>query len=83
VDFALAHNLVTGTTLYIKTSIREPGRPPMEIPSTRYILIDAKHRSNLLDVRAFRGANVDSDHYLTASKIPARIASSSRLQKVA
>jgi hypothetical protein len=45
-----------------------------------HTLIDARHRSNLLDVRAFRGANVDSDHYLTGSKIRARI-SRSRLEK--
>jgi hypothetical protein len=44
------------------------------------LLIDARHRSNLLDVREFGGANVDSDHYLIGSKIQARIARS-RLEK--
>jgi hypothetical protein len=38
VDFALAHDLVIGGTLYIKRYIREPGRPPMEMPSTRWII---------------------------------------------
>jgi len=38
VDFSLAHNLVIGGTLYIKRSIRELGRPPMEMPSTRWII---------------------------------------------
>jgi hypothetical protein len=43
-------------------------------------VIDARHRSNLLDVRVFRGANVDSNHYLIGSKIRARIARS-KLEK--
>jgi hypothetical protein len=40
-----------------------------------HILIEARHRSDLLDVRAFRGANVDTDHYLIGSRIRARIVS--------
>jgi hypothetical protein len=39
-----------------------------------HILIEARHRSDLLDVRAFRGANVDTNHYLKGSRIRARIA---------
>jgi hypothetical protein len=37
------------------------------------LIIDARHVSNLLDVRSFRGANIDSDHYLVISKIRGRI----------
>ena len=29
-----------------------------------HLLIDARHASNLKDVWTFRGANIDSDHYL-------------------
>jgi hypothetical protein len=28
------------------------------------VLIDARHVSNLMDVEAYWGANIDSDHYL-------------------
>jgi hypothetical protein len=38
-----------------------------------HLIIDVRHVSNLLDVRNFRGANTDSDHYLVISKIRGRI----------
>jgi hypothetical protein len=37
-----------------------------------HLIIDARHVSNLLDVRSFRGANIGSD-YLAISKIRGRI----------
>ena len=36
-------------------------------------LIDARHVSNVMDVRTLKGANTDSDHYLLISKIRSRI----------
>jgi hypothetical protein len=39
---------------------------------TRYI--DVRHKSNLMDVRSFRGANIDSNHFLVVSKLQARLA---------
>jgi hypothetical protein len=50
------------------------------INHTDHILIDARHRSNLLDVRVFCRMNVDLDHYLIGSKTQARIARS-KLEK--
>ena len=38
-----------------------------------YILIDLRHRSNLLDARSYRGANIDSDHFQFLSKIRCRL----------
>jgi hypothetical protein len=38
-----------------------------------HLLIDARHVSNVMDVRTFRGANIHSDHYLLISKIRRRI----------
>jgi hypothetical protein len=38
-----------------------------------HLLIDARHVSNVMDVRTFTGANIDSDHYLLISKIRSRI----------
>jgi endonuclease/exonuclease/phosphatase family metal-dependent hydrolase len=72
VDFALAHNLIIGGTLFEHKKIRKgTWKTPNgnSINQIDHILVDARHRSNLLDVRAFRGANVDSDHYLIGSKI--------------
>ena len=38
-----------------------------------HLLIDARHVSTVMDVCTFRGANVDSDHYLVISTIRSRI----------
>jgi hypothetical protein len=38
-----------------------------------HILIDTRHKSNLIAVITFRGANSDSDHFLVVSKLHARI----------
>jgi hypothetical protein len=38
-----------------------------------HILTDMRHKSNLMDIRTFRGANTDSDHFLVVSKLRTRI----------
>ncbi|XP_072384415.1 uncharacterized protein [Diabrotica undecimpunctata] len=38
-----------------------------------HVLIDLRHGSDILDCRNYRGANIDSDHYLIAGRIRARI----------
>jgi hypothetical protein len=38
-----------------------------------HLLIDARYVSNVMDVRAFRGANIDSYNYLLISKINSQI----------
>ena len=43
------------------------------------MLIDARHVSNVMDVRTFKGANIDSDHYLLISKIRSRISSARKI----
>jgi hypothetical protein len=43
-----------------------------------HVLMDGRHRSNLLDVRVFRGPNVDSDHYLVIGKMRGRICNANK-----
>ncbi|PNF17173.1 hypothetical protein B7P43_G09059 [Cryptotermes secundus] len=44
-----------------------------------HILIDVRHCSDLMDVRSYRGANIDSDHYLMISKIRSRISNARKI----
>jgi hypothetical protein len=39
-----------------------------------HILIDGRWHSNILDVRSFRGADCDTDHYLVVGKVRERLA---------
>jgi len=39
-----------------------------------YILIDGRRQSSILDVRSFRGADCDSDHYMVVAKLRERLA---------
>jgi hypothetical protein len=36
-------------------------------------LVDRRQQSNILDVRSFRGADYDTDHYLVAAKLRERL----------
>jgi hypothetical protein len=44
-----------------------------------HILIDVRHCSDLRDVRSYRGANIDSDHYLIITKIRSRICNARKM----
>jgi hypothetical protein len=39
-----------------------------------HILVDRRRHSNVLDVRTFRSADCDSDHYLVVAKVRERLA---------
>jgi len=38
-----------------------------------HMVIDARHMLDLMDVRSYRGGNVDFDHYLVIARMRARI----------
>ncbi|GFT63881.1 uncharacterized protein TNCV_4954181 [Trichonephila clavipes] len=38
-----------------------------------HVLIDRRHRNNIMDVRSYRGANVDTDYILVRSKVRFRL----------
>jgi hypothetical protein len=39
-----------------------------------HILVDRRRHSNILDVRSFKSADCDSDHYLVVAKVRERLA---------
>jgi hypothetical protein len=44
-------------------------------------LIDRRWHSSILDVRSFRGADYDTDHYLVVTKVRERLAVSKQAAK--
>jgi hypothetical protein len=51
----------------------------MDKLSSRSPLNRARHVSNVMDVRTFRGTNIDSDHYLLLSKIRSQISNARKM----
>jgi len=54
---------------HTETFITTPGPPLMErLTQINHILRDRKWHLFILDVRSFRGADCDTDHYLVVAK---------------
>lgn len=76
IDFAVHHNMVVASTyfphksIHMATWISPDGRTANQID---HVLIDGRHRNNILDVRSCRGPNIDSDHMLVRLVFRARI----------
>jgi hypothetical protein len=76
VNFATSKNLrVKSTTfphcnVYKYTWTSPDGKTHNQID---HILVDRRRHSNVLDVRSFRAAECDSDHYLVVAKVRERL----------
>jgi endonuclease/exonuclease/phosphatase family metal-dependent hydrolase len=72
VIFATSRNLVIKNTMFPHRSFHKytwtspDGKTHNQID---HILIDRRRHSSVLDVRSFRGADCDSDHYLVVAKL--------------
>jgi hypothetical protein len=76
IQFATLNNMVIGSTMFQHKNIHKSTwtAPDRSFESqTDHMVIDARHMSGLLDVRSYRGGNVDSDHYLVIATMTARI----------
>ena len=77
VSFATLKNLVVKSTMFRHRNIHKytwtstDGKTDNQID---HILIDRRQHSSILDVRSFRGADCDTDHYLVAAKVRERLA---------
>jgi hypothetical protein len=63
IQFAVSHNMSIGSTMFPHKTIHKPTwrSPDFSVENQiDHILIDTRHRSDLMDVRTFKGANVDS-----------------------
>ena len=82
INFACSKNMVVASTLFNHKDIHKmTWRPPEGQTHNQidHLLIHARHVSNVMDVRTFRGANIDSDHYLLISTIRSRIANARKM----
>ncbi|GFV56284.1 uncharacterized protein TNCV_106401 [Trichonephila clavipes] len=75
-DFAVSENVFIISTafphkeIHKYTRISPDGQTHNKID---HVLIDRRHRNNIMDVRSYRGANVDTDHILVRSKVRFRM----------
>jgi endonuclease/exonuclease/phosphatase family metal-dependent hydrolase len=71
VNFALSKNMFIGSTKFNHKIIHKTtwkssdGKNETQID---HLLIDKRHLSNLMDIRLYRGTNIESDHYLVGIK---------------
>ena len=81
-NFACSKNIVVASILFNHKDIyklmwRSPnGQTFNQIDR---LLIDARSLSNVMDVRTFRRANIDSDHYLLISENRSRISNARKM----
>ncbi|PNF20250.1 hypothetical protein B7P43_G15723 [Cryptotermes secundus] len=82
INFASSRNMVIGGTVFNDKDIhkRTWKSPDGNVfNQIDHILIDVRHCSDLMDVRSYRGANTDSDHYLLISEIRSRISNARKI----
>jgi hypothetical protein len=85
VNFATSKNLRVKSTMFPYRSIYKytwtspDGKTHNQID---HILVDRRRHSNVLDVRSFRAAGCDSDHYLVVAKVRERLAVKKQRSKV-
>jgi hypothetical protein len=87
VNFAVYKNMSIGSSKFNhkiiqKTTWKSPdGKTENKID---HLLIHKRHLSNVMDVRSYRVANIESDHYLVGIKLRARMsnATTSTLKKM-
>ncbi|XP_062123260.1 craniofacial development protein 2-like [Drosophila sulfurigaster albostrigata] len=76
IDFAAARNMVVSSTRFRHLDIHKATwlSPDQKTRNQiDHVVIDGRHASSVMDVRTFRGVNIDSDHYLVAAKIRMRL----------
>ena len=72
VNFVTSKDLVVKSTIFPHRNIHKYNRTsPVGQTHNQidHILIDRRWHSSLLDVRSFRGADCDSNHYLVVAKV--------------
>jgi len=83
VQFVTLNNMVIVSIMFQHRNIHKPTwtAPDRSFESQiDHMVIDARHMSDLLDVRSYSGGNVDSDHYLVIARMIARISNVKKIR---
>lgn len=83
-NFAVSQNLVIEGTLFDHKEVHKGTWNSLDdntVNQIDHILIEGCYRSDLQDIRVFRSANSDSDHFLLVAILRARISNSSRNER--
>lgn len=76
INFAASRGLFIGTTSFPGKRIHKATWTSPDGSTCNqidHLLISDRHKSDLMSTISYRGANVDSDHYLATAKIRSRI----------
>ena len=76
--------MVIGSTMFQHKNIHKSiWTAPVRLFESQidHMVIDARHMSDLLDVRSYRGGNVHSVHYLVIARMRARISNLKKLKR--
>ncbi|XP_052562752.1 craniofacial development protein 2-like [Culex pipiens pallens] len=82
IDFATSRNMAIRRiffqhSLLYKYTWRSPNDTETQID---HVLIDGRHFLDIIDVRTYRGADIDSDHYLMAAKLRQRLSEVNKIR---
>lgn len=83
VDFATNNNMIISSTcfdhkrIHKETWISPDGKTKNQID---HIIIDKRHASDVMDIRSYRGADCDTDHYLVVMKYRQRISMTRKMK---
>jgi hypothetical protein len=70
VNFATSKNLIVNSTTFPHRDIHKhtwTSADGVTYNQRNHVLTDKRRHSNILDTRSFRGADCDTDHYLTTN----------------
>ncbi|XP_071037111.1 craniofacial development protein 2-like [Parasteatoda tepidariorum] len=82
-DFAASHNIIIRSTSFPHKNIhKDTWRAPCGTYANQidHVVIDARHCSDLMNVRTYGGANVDSDHFLIIAKVRSKLSNAKKFK---
>jgi endonuclease/exonuclease/phosphatase family metal-dependent hydrolase len=85
VNFATSKNLIVKSTTFPQCDIHKhtlTSPDGVKHNQIKHVLIDKRWHSDVLDVRHFRGADCDADHYTVVKKLKERISVSKRARQM-